>query len=145
MCQLWEVLWHVMWILPLRHTINECTNPICNVYLWYNILNPSWHELWKQEKCLSLEPPRGIFYKAQWAKQGVKLTRLMSIVTSKKVWKFFIKIQLPKSDPKRTGVGKCPASCQLELNLKITKIFWHILFSEASKFCLLTLKIIRKC
>ena len=28
MCQPWEVL---------RHTINENTNPICNVYLWYNI------------------------------------------------------------------------------------------------------------
>ena len=36
--------------------------------------------------------------------QGVKLTRLMSIFTSKKVWKFLIKNQLTKSDPKRTGV-----------------------------------------
>ena len=26
-------------------------------------LNPNWHELWKQEKCSSLAPPRGIFYK----------------------------------------------------------------------------------
>ena len=24
-------------------------------------LNPNWHELWKQEKCSSLVPPRGIF------------------------------------------------------------------------------------
>ena len=46
-------------------------------------LNPNWHELWKQEKCSSLAPPRGIFYKTQWACQGVKLTQLMSILTSK--------------------------------------------------------------
>ena len=59
----------------------------------------NWHELWKQEKW-----PRGIFHKAQWAWQGVKLTRLMSIFTSKKVWKFLIKIQLTKSGPKRTTV-----------------------------------------
>ena len=26
-------------------------------------LNPNWHELCKQEKCSSLAPPRGIFYK----------------------------------------------------------------------------------
>ena len=27
--------------------------------------NPNWHELWKQGKCSSLEPLRGIFYKTQ--------------------------------------------------------------------------------
>ena len=62
--------------------------------------NPHWHELWSQEK-YSLASPRGLFYKTQWAWQGVKLTRLMSIFTSKKVWKFLIKNQLTKSDPKR--------------------------------------------
>ena len=36
-------------------------------------------------------------------------TRLMPISTSKKVWKYLIKIQLTK----RQGGGKCPASCQL--------------------------------
>ena len=25
-------------------------------------INPNWHELWKQEKCPSLAPPRGMFY-----------------------------------------------------------------------------------
>ena len=29
----------------------------------FSWLSPNWHELWKQEKCLSLAPPRGIFYK----------------------------------------------------------------------------------
>ena len=43
------------------------------------------------------------------------LTRLMSIFNSKKVWEFLVKIQLTKSDPKRTGGGKCSASCQLGL------------------------------
>ena len=45
--------------------------------------NLHWHELWKQEKCSSLSPPRGIFYKTQWAWQGVKLAWLMSIFSSK--------------------------------------------------------------
>ena len=29
------------------------------------LLNPNWHELRKQEKCLSLAPPRRNFYKTQ--------------------------------------------------------------------------------
>ena len=53
------------------------------------ILNSYWYEPWKQERCSFLVPPRCIFYKPHWAWQGVKLTRLMSIFTSK-VWKFFI-------------------------------------------------------
>ena len=52
-------------------------------------LNPNWQELRKQEKCSS----RSKFYKTQWAWQRGKLTWLMSIFTSKKVWKFLIKIQ----------------------------------------------------
>ena len=60
-------------------------------------------------------PSSGIFYKAQWAWQVVKLTRLKSIYTSKKVWKFLIKFQLTKTDSKRTRGWKCPASCQLGL------------------------------
>ena len=57
-----------------------------------------------QEKFSSLTPPRDIFYKAQLACQDVKLTRLMLIFTSQKVSTFLVKIQLTKSDPKRTGV-----------------------------------------
>ena len=56
-------------------------------------INPHWHELWKQEKCSVLVPPRGIFYKTQWAWQSVELTRLMSIFTSKKVWKLHTPIR----------------------------------------------------
>ena len=54
-------------------------------------LYPVWHDVGKQEKGSSLEPPRGNFYKAQWAVQGVKITQLMSIFTPKKVWKFWKK------------------------------------------------------
>ena len=36
-------------------------------------LNPVWHDVGKQEKCLSLDPPRGNFYKTQRAWQGVKI------------------------------------------------------------------------
>ena len=68
-------------------------------HYWINL---NWHELWKLEKCLYLAPPRGIFYKTQWASKGVKLTWLISIFTFKKVWKFLIKIQLTKFDPKIT-------------------------------------------
>ena len=71
--------------------------------------NPHWHELIKQEKCSSLAPTRGIFYKTQWAWQGAKIPRLMSIFTSQKVWKFLIKTQLTKSDPKRTRGWKVPS------------------------------------
>ena len=35
---------------------------------------------------------------------GVKLSRLISIFTSKNVWKFLVKNQLTNSDPKMTGV-----------------------------------------
>ena len=83
----------------------------------WDLLNPNWHELWKQEKCSSLVPPRGIFYKTQWAWMGMKLTWLISIFTSEKVWFFFINIQLRKSDPKKTRGGKCPPLCQLGLKL----------------------------
>ena len=78
--------------------------------------NPNWHELWKQEKCSSLGAPRGTFYKAQWARQSVKLTRLMSIFTSKKVWKFLIQIQLTKSNPKITRLEKLPCLMPIRVN-----------------------------
>ena len=35
-------------------------------------INPHWHELGKQEKCSSLVPLRGIFYKTQSAGQGMR-------------------------------------------------------------------------
>ena len=43
----------------------------------------------------------------------------MSIFTSKQVYNFLLKIQLTKSDPKRTEGGKCPASCLLLLGYLI--------------------------
>ena len=68
-------------------------------------------------KSLSLAPSRGTFYKTQWPWQGVKLTRLISIFNFIKVWKFLIKIQLIKFNPKRATIKKCPPphplSCQL--------------------------------
>ena len=81
------------------------------------VINPNWHELRKQEKCSSLGPPRNKFSKTQWAWQGVKLTQLMSIFTSKKVWKFLVKVQLTKSDQQRTLGRKCSVPCQLGLML----------------------------
>ena len=40
----------------------------------------------ERKKSSSLEPSRSTFYKTQWALHSVKLTRLMSIFTSKKVF-----------------------------------------------------------
>ena len=34
------------------------------------MLNPVWHGITKQEKCSTLELPRGNFCKTQWAGQG---------------------------------------------------------------------------
>ena len=51
-------------------------------------------------KCSSLAPPRSLFCKTQWAWQGVKWSWLISIFTSKNVWKFLIIIQPTKSNPK---------------------------------------------
>ena len=36
---------------------------------------------------------------------------------------FFIKNQLTKSNPKKTGGGKCPLSCQLGLSTKKVAIY----------------------
>ena len=51
-----------------------------------SLSNPHWHELWRQEKCSSLAPLRSMFFKTQRAWQVVKLTQLMAIFTSKKVF-----------------------------------------------------------
>ena len=40
------------------------------------------------------------FYKTQLALQGVKLSQLISIFTSKNIWNFLIKIQQTKSNSK---------------------------------------------
>ena len=54
----------------------------------------------KLKKYSSLAPPRIKFNKTQLAWQGEKFSRLISIFTSKNVWKFLIKIQLTKSNSK---------------------------------------------
>ena len=101
-------------------TLNESNLPI----KLKEYLNPNW--LRKQEKCSSLAPPRNIFYNTQWAWQGVKLTRLMSIFTSKKVWKFLIKIQLIKYDPKRTRGWKVPSLMPIRIKPD-SPDFWSFL------------------
>ena len=58
---------------------------------------------WKARKMLIFRAIKG---------QGVKITRLISIFTSKRVWKFLEKIQLTKSDLTKT----CPVPCLTGLN-----------------------------
>ena len=89
-------------------------SPKCATDKWP--FNPNWHELRNQEKCSSLATPRSKFNKTQWAWQGVKLTQLMLIFTSKKVVKFLIKIQLTKSNLKITRGVKVP--CLMPIRVK---------------------------
>ena len=56
------------------------------------------------------------FDKTQWAWQGVKLSRLSSIFTSKNVWNFFIKIQLTKSNPKIIRGVNSPCLMTIRVN-----------------------------
>ena len=103
------------------------------------LINPNWHELRKQEKCSSLAPSRSIFYKPRWAWQGVKSTQLISIFTSKKVWKILIKIQLTKSNQKRTGGWKVPALMpQAEAMSNIRRLQQWITTAEKQLFALIS-------
>ena len=71
-------------------------------------VNPVWHGITKQEKYSILELPRGNFCKPQWAGQNVKITQMISIFTSKKVWKFWKIYQLTKSDLTNSSRWKMP-------------------------------------
>ena len=75
-----------LWLFPIQHTIcvisllqpffsvckyrqsislrkiSTCRHFLVFVNTDKYRFNPHWHELWKQEKCSSLAPPRGIFY-----------------------------------------------------------------------------------
>ena len=53
----------------------------------------------------------------------VKLARLMSIFTSKKVRKFLIRIQMTKSDPKRTGDGKCQLGLRISMSTNYSTFY----------------------
>ena len=66
-------------------------------------------------------PPRRKFYKTQWAWQGVKLSRLISIFTSNNVWKFLIKIQLTKSNPKIIREVNSPCLMLIRVNTILPK------------------------
>ena len=90
----------------IKTVMKSHSNPFkflrCFVLVQSAIFNPNWHELRQQEKCSSSAPTRSKFYETQWAWQGVKWIQLMSIFTSKKIWKFLIQIQLTESNPKIT-------------------------------------------
>ena len=66
-------------------------------------------------------------YLAGW--QGVKLTKFMSIFTSKSNRKLSIKDQLTKSNPKRKRSEKGLPSCQLGL-IKFLRFFLKELFCQ---------------
>ena len=76
------------------------------------------HGIRKQEKCSSLEQPRGNFYKIWWARQGVKITQFISIFPSKRVWKFKKKSadKIWSNKDKRVKMP-CPVPARL-------KVFW---------------------
>ena len=113
-------MFHLWWF---KMSTNLQYLVVCIYTMQSSNLNPNWNELRKQEKSSPLAPPRSIFYKTQWAWQGVKLTWLMSIFTPKKVWKFLIKIQLTKSNPKRTRGWKVPYPMPIRVNTVLQYIF----------------------
>ena len=89
---IFETAWLLSVAFPKNITAHK-SHMIC-----YDLnLNPNWHELRRQEKCSSL----------------------MSIFTCKKVWKCLIKIQLTKSDPKRTRGWKVP--CLMPIRVSRSK------------------------
>ena len=98
-----------------KQTNKECfskeyDNPL------YCALTLSGMTLENQEKCWSLEPPRGNFYKTQLAGLNVKITRLMSILTSKKIWKNLKKKSADKIwSHKDKGIKNVPPPCQIGL------------------------------
>ena len=99
-------------------------------------VNPSWHELWKKEKCSSLAPPMSKFYKTQWARR-VSLSQLISIFTSKNVWKFLVKIQLTKFNQKIIRGVNLP--CLMPISVKsscsrhmLSKLFFSALANSNS-------------
>ena len=85
----------------------------CYKRRWKGTLNPNWHELRKQKKMLIFSATKE---QVLWAWQGVKLIRLMSIFTSKKVSKFLIQIQLTKFNPKITRGVKVPCHMPIRVN-----------------------------
>jgi hypothetical protein len=87
-----------------RYLLKEYTRIYLYFYIFYCANNPVWHGIGKQEKCST-------FLRLN----DVKITRFISIFTSKRVWKFLEKIQLTKSDLTKTQGGKCPAPCQTGL------------------------------
>ena len=63
----------------------------------------------------------------------LKLTQLMSIFTSKKIWKFVIKNQLTKSGPKRIGGWKVPSLMPIRVNTQVLRkhnnFYWYRMHS----------------
>ena len=62
-------------------------NPCTKWRNWFNSsslqLNPNWHELWKQEKCSSLAPPRGAFLSDSMSLSGCQINPIDVNFTSK--------------------------------------------------------------
>ena len=84
-------------------------------FFWISLINPNWHELCKQEKCSTLAPPRSIFFKDSMRLAWCQINPIDANFDLQKHLEFFNQ-KLTKSDPKRTGGGKCPPSFQLGLS-----------------------------
>ena len=85
--------------LSLVHTHYETEIPSLTCTSLHVVLNQIGMSS-ESKKNAHLQRRQELFFIRVW--QGVKFTSLMSIFSSKKVWKYLINIQLTKSDPKRT-------------------------------------------
>ena len=79
----------------------------------------------KVSKCSSLAPPRSKFYKTQWAWQGVNLSQLISIFTSKNGWKFWTADKIQSKNYK--GVNP---PCLMPIRVKTCSNFKSNLFND---------------
>ena len=74
-------------LIKLSSNSESSVDPIYVSWIQF-LLNPVWHDVWKQ--CSSLESPRGNFYKTQWARQGVNFHLQKSLEIEKtsadKIW-----------------------------------------------------------
>ena len=92
-------------LIVLRKTliawINDGATAVCKV-IHMEILNPNWHELWKEEKCSSFAPPWSKFYKTQWASNYPNWSQF----SPPKMFRNFEKISADKIQSKNYKGGK---------------------------------------
>ena len=93
------------------------------------------YPVWKPEECSSLVPSRCIFYKTQWAWQGVKLTRFNVNFHIQKSLQIFDKKAADKIWSKKDKEWKVSSLMPIRVNRNKSQIYF---FSLTEYDCLKT-------